>query len=815
MAENETESLEPMAKPKAAKSVTSMEGLYFGTAERSTTVSPYVPDSYMRPYNPDPLVQQDQSYGVYEEMLEDDQIDVALKIKKDLVVGSGWYIDTTDEEQGDLKKDLENLMSDECERPFSEILEDIIQAYEYGFSVSEKIFKLTNDGQLALKNIKPRHPASWLLHTDDYGNVTKYEQRSAKGSLDINPNSIIHYINNEKFQNPYGRSDLFAAFQAWKTKQHITRFYAIYLENAAGPKPVAKYDRRAPQSVVDDVFQVIKNFQAKTAMTIPKEFEIEFLEAKTNGEAFIKGINLFNMFLGRALFIPDLLGFQGSETGGGSFALGSEQIGVFYKHIQRRRQILERIVDQHILRPLIVYNYGTMEDYPKFKFNPLSDADAIKQSEMWIKGIQGAGWKPTLDEVNHFRSLIKFPLSDDLELKGEAMAEALGAEMPDGAENEKEEDKKPEQKAESEIEDKKETETPETQEQKQFRLSQATLPGPYKKKVDFKLADGLMKTTTMKIIEELDPIVTDAFEDLYSQLEKSKILKSQKIEDADNIRIKGKYLKQMQGVFKKHFRTIYLDGQGMAKAEVKRSNNAVQNNNIAADEFLDFLNRETFQYLGDYEYTINKKTRTLLTNAIKDGDTISSVVGILDDEGKKLSDISLERYSRTKTTEVFNRGRKEYFDSTGVVDAYQFSAILDDVTSERCGELNGLTFPAGTSPIPPLHFNCRSVLIPITKYEDYQIDEVTNSGKSLDKFLDEIKDSGFAIYSAMNESELIEKPVIPQITDPGVSFTTEYDGNIETIKYSINDKLFQITKVIYEDDKRQKVLSTSHQKING
>jgi SPP1 gp7 family putative phage head morphogenesis protein len=318
----------------------------------------------------------------------------------------------------------------------------------------------------------------------------------------------------------------------------------------------------------------------------------------------------------------------------------------------------------------------------------------------------------------------------------------------------------------------------------------------------------------MKIIEELDPIVIDAFEDLYNQLEKSKILKNQKIEDADNIRIKGKYLKQMQGVFKKHFRTIYLDGQGMAKAEVKRSNNAVENNNIAADEFLDFLNRETFQYLGDYEYQINKKTRTLLTNAIKDGDTISSVVGILDDEGKKLSDVSLERYSRTKTTEVFNRGRKEYFDSTGVVSAYQFSAILDDVTSEICGNLNGLTFPAGTAPIPPLHFNCRSVLIPITKYEDYQIDQVTNTGVDLDKFLEEnVTDKGFAVYSSIANSELVDKPETPDITDPRVSFKTSYNGNLEVIEYSFEGKHFQTTTIVYEDNKRQKIISTEHKKI--
>lgn len=733
------ETMTPQAKPKSKKSDSVIEGLYFGTVEQSFNTSSYHPDSFLKPYNPDPLVQQDHTYRIYEDMLQDDQVSVAITLKKDLVIGSGWYLDVLDEQQGELKNDLENLISDESERPFSEILNDIIQAYEFGFSVSEKIFKITKNGQLALKDIKPRHPSTWLLHTDDQGNVTRYEQRAKNKSIDVNPNSIIHYINNDKFQNPYGRSDLFAAYQAYVTKRHVSRYYGIYLENAAGPKPVAKYDRRASEGVVSDIFNAIKSFQTKTAMAIPKEFDIEFLEAKTNGEAYIKGLNLFNMYIGRALFIPDLVGFQGSETGGGSFSLGQEQIGLFYKHIYRRRQILERIIDQHVIRPLVIYNYGIQDDYPKFKFMPLSELDALKQAEMWIRGVQGAGYSPTLDEVNHFRNLIKFPQSEELELKAVAIAGQMNEKFNDEKEDDKNEEKEAGQKDE---------------ERKEFKLGLSTLPGNYKKRVDFKMADNMLKNTQYKILEELEPITRDAFEDLYNQILKSSAVKQRDNEKAEQIGIRSKYLKQMQNVFKKHFRSLYKDSQIMAKAEVKRSDNAKKNQHIPAAEFLEFLERETFQYVGDWEYTISKNARTELNNAIKDGRPLSSVVDLLesDDYLSNLSEVSLERYSRTKSTEVFNRGRMEYFNSTGVVAAYQYAAILDDVTSEICGNLHGLTFPAGEAPVPPLHFNCRSVLVPITRFEEWQEDQVTNEGTNLDKFLDEnVTEQGFAVYENKDE----------------------------------------------------------------
>jgi SPP1 gp7 family putative phage head morphogenesis protein len=719
--ELKVEAMSPAAKPKAAKSDAEVPDLFTGTIEQSFQVSPYYPDSFKKPYNPDPLVMKDHTYGQYEQMLEDDQVDVALNLKKDLVIGSGWHIQTDDEE---VKLELEETLSDETERPLSEVLQDMLQAYEFGFSLSEKVFKKLPDGKLALRDIKPRHPSTWLIHTDDHGNVTRYEQRGPKGSIDVEPQALIHYVNNQRFQNPYGRSDLYSAYQAWVTKRHITRFYAIFLENAAGPKPVAKYDRKAPQSVVDDIFNAIKKFQTKTALAIPKEFEMEFLETKSNGEAYIKGINLFNMFIGRALFIPDLLGFSGAETGGGSFSLGKEQIGLFFKHIFRRREIIERIMDQHVIRPMCIYNYGLMDKYPKFKFNPLSEEDGIKHAEIWIKGVQGVGWNPTPEEVNHFRRLLKFPESDDVEMKAEIMAEMTGGAPKDG-------DEKDSAKEESAPPPKK----------KEFALRLDSLKGSYHKKTDFKIADQLLKGTVARIRQETAPIVEDIFEDLYDQIQKKKIIQTQDLERADSIQLK--HLKKLQLVFKKQWRRLYQDAEAMAKTEVKKSDFAA---NIPNDEFLDFLEQETYKYVGDWAYDVTKNAKNTLIQAIKDGNPLSSVISVLDDKGKTLSDTSLERYARTKTTEVFNRGRMAYFDSTGVVAGYQYAAILDDATSEICSNLNGRTFEKGDAPTPPLHFNCRSVMVPITRFEEFTADTKTNDGQSIEKFLEKnVEDKGFAV----------------------------------------------------------------------
>lgn len=815
---------------KAAKGPSMMEDIYTGTAENLYTESAYHPDSMLRPYNPDKLVRKDWAYRIYEDMLEDDQVFIALEVKKDLILGSGFYFETKDDGQEEIQEDLEIAFEEKGDRPFADTLKDMMQAYEYGFSISEKIFGVDSLGKLFLKDCKPRHPSTWLLHTDPQGNVTRYEQRALHNSIDADPKSIIHYVNNPKHQNPYGRSDLYVAFQAWMTKRHITRFYAIFLEKAASPTPVAKYDRRADQKAIDDIYNAIKQFQTKTALTIPKEFEIDFLEAKSSGEAYVKGITLFNMLIGRSMFMPDLLGFQGKETGGGSYGLGEHQIDVFLRHVQRRRELLERVVNMHFVKPICMYNYGMLENFPKFKFNPLSEDDAMTQASTWVTALSAKAWTVTPEEVNHFRGLIKFPQSSVVDIlgtlpigpdgqnldplspdqapkldkdgnpippkpgdpngqpgqdggapkpgeektqtnidgdkgpqdavqpdkgppvgdkagKGQALQQK-GAPGDNAAQKGKGQDAPPNKgdaspgKIDNQGTD--QNQIAAKKKDKKFSLDLSSIKGNYYKKVNFEHLDTVMTSTVSKILTESKPIVDDIFEDLYDQLQKKKIIPSQNLEKANSIELK--YLKRLQLVFKRNFRRLWQDGRESGKTEVNVKDHDVNNaDNIPSDEFLDFLDQETFRYIGDWEYTITKKVKDELVKAIKDGRPLSEVINVLDNEGMDLSDVSLERFARTKTTEVFNKGRKAYFSDTGIVSGYQYSAVMDDRTSDICEGLDNCKFDAGDEPTPPMHFNCRSVLIPITKFEEYEPDDEANNGDDIDKFIDDNIGKGFPV----------------------------------------------------------------------
>ena len=717
--------------------------VYTGTAENTYFKSPLVSDSFRPPYNPDDIWQKTGDYSIYEEMAEDDQVSVCLQLKKDLILGSGYQILTEEDGQEEIVKDIEQGLEDDCDAPFLDSIEEIMDAYTKGFSLTEKIFKVRDNGKLGVKALKTRHPNSWLLFQDDKGNIEKYEQQTINGKLDIDPKSLIHFVNNRKYQNPYGTSDLRSCYAAWFAKRQVVRYFGIFLEKAASPIPIGKYDKNAPANTAENLLNILKKFQTKTAIAIPKDLEVQFLECKSNGEAYSKALNIFNMFIARSLFIPDLMGMSGSETSGGSHALGKEQMNVFFMHINRRRMSLEKLINKHIIWPMVVYNYGFIENFPKFKFKPLDDSLAIEYAKAWLEAVKGKVFKANEEEINHFRKMVKFP-------EGEVIVEEpqqqggidpiTGKPLPpkEMSENENESEVGAEENEESSKEDKKDAQKSD-QKKQTFGKVFDQVTGDYHKKVNFKAIETKLNDYDQSLIADSQPLIKKIYNDLYDQIQKKKIVSDKKVERIDSLKLKN--LSELKKILKNSLLSLYKDAQSQASQEIFKSQYRAP---TTSEEFLKILEEETFSYIGDWNYQVLKKVKAELIAAIKDGRPLSDALDVLDDEGKKLSEQSLERFARTKHTEVLNRGRHDFFEKSGVISGYQYSAILDDRTSEICRGLHGKKFKAGDEPIPPMHFNCRSVLIPITKYEEFDPSETV--GKvPIQQFIDENVGTGFSV----------------------------------------------------------------------
>ncbi len=75
----------------------------------------------------------------------------------------------------------------------------------------------------------------------------------------------------------------------------------------------------------------------------------------------------------------------------------------------------------------------------------------------------------------------------------------------------------------------------------------------------------------------------------------------------------------------------------------------------------------------------------------------------------------LENIARTEGAVAFEHGRLSRYMADGLVQGVEFSAVMDDRTTEQCVWHNGRKWPLDSPdvPTPPLHWMCRSVLLPI------------------------------------------------------------------------------------------------------
>ena len=143
-------------------------------------------------------------------------------------------------------------------------------------------------------------------------------------------------------------------------------------------------------------------------------------------------------------------------------------------------------------------------------------------------------------------------------------------------------------------------------------------------------------------------------------------------------------------------------------------------------EFMDLLKVEAFKTVGDYSVDITKRAKNMLIHSIKDSVGEAETLKIIRDGLKQSTETWIKTVSRTKSTEIYNEARKRYWETDPlakqIVVAYQWSSILDDRTSDICRYMDGKIYKIGeisNRVKPPAHFGCRSLLVPITKFEAY------------------------------------------------------------------------------------------------
>ena len=169
-----------------------------------------------------------------------------------------------------------------------------------------------------------------------------------------------------------------------------------------------------------------------------------------------------------------------------------------------------------------------------------------------------------------------------------------------------------------------------------------------------------------------------------------------------------------------------VQGDADVRAEERRARAAgvnlkVDGEPVVPKEALEFIaSRRDLNRFFDADQV--EKVRTILGNSLREGATVKQTMDALQTALPAASKARLENIARTEATAAYNQGRVvRFLQSKGFIQAVRFDAILDSRVTDICEHRNGLLFalddPRLRQNTPPLHYQCRSVLTPISGYK--------------------------------------------------------------------------------------------------
>jgi SPP1 gp7 family putative phage head morphogenesis protein len=707
-------------------------------------------------YNPDDLIGR-KGFKIYRNMLLDEQVKAVVKFKRDAITSRDFVFQLDDdrlsESEADKRIATYDAMIDNMAGSFNDGLNYVMSAMYQGFSITEKMYKVfDHDAKpyVGIYRLNPKPFETFKFDVDDFGNVKKAIQEMDGQEQKINLDKFIYFIHNPEFDQHYGQSDLREAYRSWYSKDVIIRLYNQFLERFAGGFVVARPTDGMTLAQGSKEFNAIKaaidNIRQQTSILFPAKMELEMHQPATTDQ-FEKAIVMHDLQIAKALLVPNLLGIshQG-ETG--SYAQSSTQLEAFLWTLDADCKRLKDSLNEQLFLKLNEINFADGIG-PTIHFKPVSEQKKHEVIGIWTSLIQGGAAEPSDTDEAHLRELLDFP--------EKGTPRPLPTEVAEPAAPAK--DKKiDDTKAKKVI---KETVigSPSGEIEANISFNRA------RQRVAFKVIERKVAALESKFRERLEDRLDNMLFNLLDTLDKENFLLKDfsKLDFASADKLKARrvvdsLLKQSWKLGEKFSRDELSSAAGeLFTADYKR----------ISDEAADFLKASGFRMLGHLSVAMREEVHQTLIDGLKYSWSFRKILRKIYDKmvrkgffslrkaarrtnrtereifdeifpNKDFDDLQdfnpdfelethrIETAVRTNAFEALNEARYAMFTDPaldGFVVALEYSAVMDARTTEVCQHMDDRVYSVSQWDTffedwkPPNHFNCRSVLVPVTRID--------------------------------------------------------------------------------------------------
>jgi len=228
--------------------------------------------------------------------------------------------------------------------------------------------------------------------------------------------------------------------------------------------------------------------------------------------------------------------------------------------------------------------------------------------------------------------------------------------------------------------------------------------------------------------------------------------------EVENITIPKKVLSDMRKIIRANLNDTVEVSYGLAKDEIPKkgfkvsggvmdktsaerflSSKAVGETKVISTDVLTDVKRILEQAIT-YDYSLRETISTLESST-----KLAEMIPKTDAAGRAVNiPARIETITRTLNSQAWNQARTSLFNQPelkGFIQSFEYSAILDNRTSEICNTNDGRIRVDWGSWTPPNHYNCRSLLSAVTTIDEWngKQDALTQPGQPLEGFGQRLK----------------------------------------------------------------------------
>lgn len=178
-----------------------------------------------------------------------------------------------------------------------------------------------------------------------------------------------------------GHSAMTVPYWCWDTKRKIRFLWYQFLETTSLPKTIVR-NNDEEQARADA--KKVRTLRSRDVLALGMETEVEAYESAGHGATqFIEAMRWLDSEMSNSVLGGFMDLTSSAASGKGSYALSADQSTLFLRTRRVVARDMARQITQHVIAPLIRWNFGRDAKVPQFVFGPLSEANEEKVMEMF------------------------------------------------------------------------------------------------------------------------------------------------------------------------------------------------------------------------------------------------------------------------------------------------------------------------------------------------------------------------------------------------------------------------------------------------